>query len=90
MSDYFSANISLTINVAALAVDVSTKDRIVYLPVGGSFKIGFSSSTCVFIVSTSTNPISLPAGEQLWMKENADDTVPIVVSKSPSSVTLCG
>lgn len=87
--DYFAASITLTLSTPGRLVDSSTKDRIVYIN-GGDLKIGFTSTTAVFDHGSLVNPISLPAGEELWGVSPSTPVHQVLVAKSPSSVTLCG
>lgn len=94
MSDYFAAIYGpLATDDVVLLVDSSTKDRLVYL-VGGNLDLGFTDDATFFnfnSAATSFNPIPLPAGEQLWAKSGSSSNfVEVFVTKSPSSVSLCG
>lgn len=87
--DYFAQSFTLVSNTATLLVDTSTKDRVVQLNGGGNAVFyGFSNTTCVF--GPSENSIVLPAGVQLWGKIGGGGTMAILVTKSPSSVSICG
>lgn len=90
MSDYFSTAFTLTHGTPVLLVDVSTKDREVYLtfPVQNApaTTIGFTSTS---LIGTFVGPFMIPAGEQLWADGATGNTVHVFATKSISSTSLC-
>lgn len=94
MSDYFSATVTLTHGTPALVVDASTKDRMVYLafPLRNSpdTTVGYSGASLIPIWAFLSGGFMLPAGEQIWADGATGNTVTPFVTKSPSSISLCG